>query len=100
MKESKYRERVEYLRRAVQPLSLAPRLLGGETVSTRPPHNKRLTDRQRQIARRVVSGWTNPQIADELGISRRTVGNHVAAILNRLDVRSRWQLTREGTEQT
>jgi DNA-binding NarL/FixJ family response regulator len=54
-----------------------------------------LTKRQRDIALLVADGHTNPAIARELGISTKTVANHVATIFERLGLRARWQLTRD-----
>jgi DNA-binding NarL/FixJ family response regulator len=45
------------------------------------------------VARLVAAGRSNPAIARELGISRKTVANHVARIFECLDLRARWQLT-------
>jgi DNA-binding CsgD family transcriptional regulator len=49
----------------------------------------RLTDRQLEILTLLAAGRTNAEIADRLHLSRRTVDNHVAALLTRLDVGSR-----------
>lgn len=48
-----------------------------------------LTPRQCQVARLVLSGKSNRQIASELGISLATVKDHVHAVLRRLDMPSR-----------
>ncbi len=49
----------------------------------------RLTPRETEIARLIVLGMTDPEIADTLFISVRTVENHVAHILAKLDVHTR-----------
>ena len=51
-----------------------------------------LTLRQRAIMAGVVEGLTDAQIADRLGISQRTVTNHLVAIRRKLDLRNRTQL--------
>jgi DNA-binding NarL/FixJ family response regulator len=51
-----------------------------------------LTLREREIAKLVCSGKSDPKIAGELGISKRTVQNHVAAIFSKLGIRARWQM--------
>jgi DNA-binding CsgD family transcriptional regulator len=43
-----------------------------------------LTAREFQVARLVADGWTNPDIAAELGISPRTAASHVEHILTKL----------------
>jgi non-specific serine/threonine protein kinase len=51
-----------------------------------------LTTRENEIAALVTKGLTNRQIAQELSISERTAGNHVAKILRKLKLRSRAQI--------
>lgn len=52
----------------------------------------KLTKREREIAELVRQGLTNRQIAAALVISEATVHTHVAHILRKLGLRSRWQL--------
>lgn len=52
----------------------------------------KLTKRQSEIARLVMSGLTNRQIALRLSISERTADAHVDNIMRRLDVHSRAQV--------
>jgi DNA-binding NarL/FixJ family response regulator len=49
----------------------------------------RLIDRQLEVLALLADGHTNAEIAERLHLSRRTVDNHVAALLARLEVRSR-----------
>lgn len=53
-----------------------------------------LTPREREIARFVAGGLTNPEIAAELHLSPRTVEHHVGAILRKLELTSRRELVR------
>ena len=46
---------------------------------------ERLTDRERQILRLIVEGMTNKDIADKLCLSPKTVENHRARIMAKLD---------------
>jgi DNA-binding CsgD family transcriptional regulator len=48
-----------------------------------------LTPRQRQVLELIASGATNSRIGAELGISERTVEDHVAAILAKAEVVTR-----------
>jgi DNA-binding NarL/FixJ family response regulator len=50
-----------------------------------------LTDREREVLRLVGSGADNPTIGRHLGISAKTVANHVSAILFKLGVSDRTQ---------
>lgn len=53
-----------------------------------------LTASELRIARLVGAGLSNPDIADELTLSRRTVQTHVSNILGKLGVRSRLDVVR------
>jgi len=48
-----------------------------------------LTSREAEVLGLVAAGLSNAQIAGRLGLSGRTVGNHVSAILRKLGVRTR-----------
>jgi DNA-binding CsgD family transcriptional regulator/tetratricopeptide (TPR) repeat protein len=49
-----------------------------------------LTVRQAEILSLVADGLTNAEIADRLVVSKRTIDNHLTAILAQLDVASRY----------
>ena len=51
-----------------------------------------LTARQREIAECIAKGLTNEEIAVRLVLTPGTVANHVASILNGLDLRNRTQI--------
>lgn len=51
-----------------------------------------LTARERAVARLIGLGYTNRAIANELGISERTVGAHVQNILNKLGASNRAEI--------
>jgi two-component system response regulator DctR len=52
-----------------------------------------LTDREREVMRRVCDGLPNKLIADALGISVRTVEVHRARMFEKMNVRSAVELT-------
>lgn len=51
-----------------------------------------LTAREKEVARRASKGVTNRQIAEALGITERTVKEHMGSIFRKLGVRDRMQL--------
>ncbi|MBQ8921515.1 MAG: response regulator transcription factor [Oscillospiraceae bacterium] len=63
-----------------------PEVWLGQTVSTE------LTPRELDVLRGLVGGSTNGEIAAELGISERTVKQHVTDMLNKTGFKSRLQL--------
>jgi DNA-binding NarL/FixJ family response regulator len=70
------------------------RLLNGveipdDRLPSRPETLINLTMRELEVLRLLADGLTNPQIASLLSISRKTVANHVASILAKMDVTSR-----------
>lgn len=52
-----------------------------------------LTKRECQVAREVAIGASNKEIARTLGITERTVKAHISALLDKLGVRDRLQLS-------
>ena len=48
-----------------------------------------LTSRERDVLHLIAQGKSNPAIAAQLGLSRKTTSNYVSAILTKLQVRNR-----------
>jgi DNA-binding CsgD family transcriptional regulator len=67
----------------------------GATVAGRSPEMRdRLTPHELRIAMRVAEGRTNPEVAAELFVSRKTVEHHLSQVYRKLGVRSRTELAR------
>jgi len=72
---------------------LAARMLAYFTTpaSAPAPVFPQLTDREREVLDLVAQGRANPVIATRLGLSQKTVRNHVSNILTKLQVADRAQ---------
>jgi DNA-binding CsgD family transcriptional regulator len=53
---------------------------------------KQLTDREREIVRLIAAGASNPEIAAQLFLSRKTVERHVSNVLKKAGARNRAEL--------
>ncbi|MEV4658435.1 response regulator transcription factor [Micromonospora sp. NPDC049301] len=83
----------EYRRLAAGPGVDARSAGGGE------PGAPRLTDRETEVLRLVAKGLSYKQIAQRLGLSHRTVQNHVQNTLGKLHLHNRVELTRYAIER-
>jgi DNA-binding NarL/FixJ family response regulator len=57
------------------------------------PELDQLTSRERDVLRLIARGYTYKEVARELSISVKTVETHVSAVLRKLQLTSRHQLT-------
>lgn len=70
---------------------LGPGVAGGVLRGDRSRWSHDLTAREAQVLGGIVAGRSNPEIARELGLSLKTVQNHVSHVLAKLQVRDRTQ---------
>ena len=70
----------------------AARRAAREEVRLRSSRLEALTSREREVFDRIVEGKLNKQIADELGVSLRTVKSYRAQLMIKLDVSSAAEL--------
>jgi DNA-binding NarL/FixJ family response regulator len=63
------------------------------------PDLDQLTARERQVLRLIARGYIYRDIASELDISVKTVESHVSAVLRKLQLSNRHQLTNWATER-
>ncbi|HLN17632.1 MAG TPA: response regulator transcription factor [Acidimicrobiales bacterium] len=58
-----------------------------------------LSPREREVLRLIARGYTYKEVGRELSISTKTVESHVSAVLRKLQLSTRHQLTRWATER-
>jgi len=63
------------------------------------PELDQLSPREREVLRLIARGYTYKEVARELSISVKTVESHVSAVLRKLQLSTRHQLTRWATER-
>ncbi len=74
-------------------LSLLLDRTGGAVRREFPSGRQGLTDREQQVLNMLVSGMSNKEIANPLGIEERTVKAHVASLMRKLRVQNRLALS-------
>ena len=55
-----------------------------------------LTDRERAVLELMASGATNPEIAEELHLSKHTIKEHTSSVYRKLGVRNRTEAVQRG----
>ncbi len=70
---------------------VARRVLDFFTAPARPADEpfSQLTPREREVLDLIAAGLSNAAIADRLGLAVKTVGNHISAVFNKLQVPTR-----------
>ncbi len=63
------------------------------------PELDRLTKREREVLRHIARGYTYKEAARRLEISVKTIETHVSAVLRKLQLSSRHELTRWATDR-
>jgi DNA-binding CsgD family transcriptional regulator len=81
-------------------LGLRPLLASPSLPRSQPQESaaEMLTGRQRDVLKLLADGFTNKEAADRLHLSPRTVEMHVAALLDRLNCRTRAEAIRRAGE--
>jgi DNA-binding NarL/FixJ family response regulator len=86
----------------------SPRLAGfvldafrgdGEVSGTGDPELDQLTSREREVLQLIARGYRYKEIAARLHLSARTVESHVSAVLRKLQLSNRNELTRWAAER-
>src|SRR5688572_24281602 len=63
------------------------------------PEMDQLSPREREVMRLIARGYTYKEIARRLSLSVKTVETHVSAVLRKLQLSSRHELTRWATDR-
>ena len=84
----------------------SPRLAGfvldafaGELPQPVDPERDLLSPREREVLRYIARGYAYKEVAHELHISVKTVETHVSAVLRKLQLSNRYELTRWATDR-
>ena len=84
----------------------SPRLAGfvldafaGALPPQHDPELDQLTAREREVLRLIARGYAYKQVARQLAISVKTVESHVSAVLRKLQLSSRYELTRWASDR-
>jgi DNA-binding NarL/FixJ family response regulator len=85
---------------------IPPRLAGfvldafaGEIEVATDPEVDQLTVREKEVLRLIARGYTYKEVAKRLSISVKTVETHVSAVLRKLQLSNRHELTRWANER-
>jgi DNA-binding NarL/FixJ family response regulator len=85
----------------------SPRLAGfvldafsGDTPQAADPELDLLSAREREVLRYIARGYAYKEVAHHLGISIKTVETHVSAVLRKLQLSNRYELTRWATDRS
>jgi len=63
------------------------------------PELEQLTPREREVLRLIARGYAYKEVANDLGISAKTVETHVSSVLRKLQLSSRHQLARWASDR-
>lgn len=64
------------------------------------PELDQLSPREREVLRFIARGYTYKEVGTELGISVKTVETHVSAVLRKLQLSSRYELSRWAADHS
>jgi len=72
--------------------------LDARTAAERPTHDA-LSEREREVLERIARGFSNKEIAAELGLSVKTVETYKARVAEKLSLRTRVDIVRYAARQ-
>jgi DNA-binding CsgD family transcriptional regulator len=71
----------------------------GSTPPSIDPELDQLTQREREVLRYIARGYAYKEVARELAISVKTVETHVSAVLHKLQLSNRYELSRWASDR-
>jgi DNA-binding NarL/FixJ family response regulator len=72
----------------------------GDAPQAADPDLDLLSVREREVLRYIARGYAYKEVAHRLGISIKTVESHVSAVLRKLQLSNRYELTRWATDRS
>jgi DNA-binding NarL/FixJ family response regulator len=72
---------------------------GGDVPQPLDPDLDMLTVREREVLRYIARGYSYKEVAHQLHIAVKTVETHVSAVLRKLQLSNRYELTRWATDR-
>ena len=72
---------------------------GDPPATVADPQLEQLSPREREVMRLIARGYTYKEIARQLSLSVKTVETHVSAVLRKLQLSSRHELTRWASDR-
>ncbi|HEX7171631.1 MAG TPA: response regulator transcription factor [Candidatus Limnocylindria bacterium] len=72
---------------------------GGAADPSLDPELDLISPREREVLRYIARGYAYKEVAHELSISVKTVETHVSAVLRKLQLSNRYELTRWATDR-
>lgn len=72
---------------------------GGEAAQLGDAELDRLTNREREVLRMIARGYAYKEVAKQLNLSVKTIEAHVSAVLRKLQLSNRYELTRWATDR-
>jgi DNA-binding NarL/FixJ family response regulator len=72
---------------------------GGDAPQPLDPDLDLLTAREREVLRYIARGYSYKEVAHQLHIAVKTVETHVSAVLRKLQLSNRYELTRWATDR-
>lgn len=91
--------RAVYFEGAFLPPNIARAVVDGMAQSAAPENQDVLTEREKEVVRQVADGRSSREIAEQLGLSVKTVDTHRANIMEKLEIHNSAELVKYAIRQ-